>query len=42
MTSKTGKTEAKKSDESVAENGKDNSVQEEKKSKLASSEDSSE
>lgn len=42
MTSKTGKTEAKKSDESVAKNGKDDNVQEEKKSKLASSEDSSE
>ncbi len=38
MTSKTGKTEAKKSNESVAKKGKDDSAHEDKKSQSASSE----
>ena len=42
MTSKTGKAEAKKSDDSTAKKGKDNSTAEDEKSKSASSKASSE
>jgi hypothetical protein len=42
MTSKTGKTGAKKSTESVAKKGKDDSAHEDRKSQSVSSEDSSE
>ena len=42
MTSKTGKAESKKSNESVSKKGQDDSAHEDKKSKSASSEASSE